>query len=288
MAPASGKNGEPEKIRRGFLGRICVGSSAAVLGMRVVGFCCAVCVHVLFFVVVSVAPVSRRQSDSLVVLELAPPCKQEVASLREPPVIAAPPERTEPAAPTVSRDSVPPAPVPPPKEKLRSKSTPPKPRKDVGRHEDPSTAKAPATASRHDPPRRIPPPSRDSSSAVYISNESGQDALKHGAEARFMQGLATEEFVEENYVGSYKTTGGVWVWIEDDRARSGHLILHAGTGFRRPLFRFNRFIYVYGVSPDSPYPALGSVTFFSDGYRIHQFLWQHNGTQAYYPARMSP
>jgi hypothetical protein len=121
---------------------------------------------------------------------------------------------------------------------------------------------------------------------TVLANESGQDALKHGAESRFMHGVATEEFVEENYIGEYSMGKAGKVWIEDDRAGSGHLILHAeAMGLRRPLFRFNRFIYVYGENPDSPEPILGSVTFFSDGYHIHQFLWQHNSTHAYYPRR---
>jgi hypothetical protein len=121
---------------------------------------------------------------------------------------------------------------------------------------------------------------------TVLANESGQDALKHGAEARFMHGVATEEFVEDNYVGEYSMGKSGKVWIEDDRAGSGHLILHAETmGLRRQLFRFNRFIYVYGESPDSPEPILGSVTFFSDGYHINNFLWQHDSTHAYYPRR---
>lgn len=122
--------------------------------------------------------------------------------------------------------------------------------------------------------------------ATILANESGQDALKHGAEARFMHGVATEEFVEENYVGEYTLRDSSRVWIEDDRARSGHLILHAeGMGLHRTLYRFNRFIYVYGDTSDSPSPILGSVTFFSDGYHIHQFLWQHNSTTAHFPRR---
>ncbi len=122
---------------------------------------------------------------------------------------------------------------------------------------------------------------------TVLANESGQDTLKHGAEARFMHGLATEEFVEENYVGAYSLGAKGRVWIEDDRAGSGHLILHAEhMGLVRPLFRYNRFIYIYGERPDAPEPILGSVTFFSDGYHIHQFLWQHNSTQAYFPRRI--
>ena len=121
---------------------------------------------------------------------------------------------------------------------------------------------------------------------TVLANESGQDTLKHGAEARFMHGVATEEFVEENYVGEYSLGAAGRVCIEDDRARSGHLILHAeGMGLTRKLFRFNRFIYVYGEDSESSEPILGSVTFFSDGYHIHQFLWQHNSTHAYFPRR---
>jgi hypothetical protein len=122
--------------------------------------------------------------------------------------------------------------------------------------------------------------------SIILANESGQDSLKHGAEARFMHGVATEEFVEENYVGEYSLGSAGRVWIEDDRKRSGHLILHAEhMDFTRPLFRFNRFIYVYGENPESPSPILGSVTFFSDGDHIHQFLCQHNSTKAYFPHR---
>lgn len=125
------------------------------------------------------------------------------------------------------------------------------------------------------------------SGVTVLANESGQDTLKHGAEARFMHGLATEEFVEENYIGAYSLGAKGRVWIEDDRSGSGHLILHAEhMGLVRQLFRFNRFIYVYGERPDAPEPILGTVTFFSDGDRIHQFLWQHNSTHAYYPRRI--
>jgi hypothetical protein len=121
---------------------------------------------------------------------------------------------------------------------------------------------------------------------TVLANESGQDTLKHGAEARFMHGMATEEFVEENYIGEYTMGPADRVWIEDDRAQSGHLILHAERmGLTRKLFRFNRFIYIYGEYSDSPAPILGTVTFFSDGYHIHQFLWQHNSTHAFFPRR---
>ncbi len=146
----------------------------------------------------------------------------------------------------------------------------------------------PAEAPDEIPPERAVPIGRlaERPGVTVLANESGLDTLKHGAEARFMHGVATEEFVEENYVGEYTLTDSSRVWIEDDRAGSGHLILHAeGMGLHRKLFRFNRFIYVYGESQDSPSPILGTVTFFSDGYHIHQFLWQHNSTQAFFPRR---
>lgn len=117
------------------------------------------------------------------------------------------------------------------------------------------------------------------------ANEAGQDQLKHGSEARFMHGIATEEFVEENYVGAYAINGEV-VRIIDDRAVSGHLILEdSRTGFRRTLYRFNRFIYVYGHGSESPEPIVGSLIFLSDGQKIHQFIWEYNDTTVYYPRR---
>lgn len=123
---------------------------------------------------------------------------------------------------------------------------------------------------------------------ILLANESGLDELKHGSEARFMHGFASDEFVEDNYIGEFSLGKGGRVWIEDDRARSGHLILHAEKmGLVRPLFRFNRFIYTYGVQPGAPKPIGGTVTFFSDGYTIHQFLWEHNSSQAFYPMRTS-
>jgi len=121
---------------------------------------------------------------------------------------------------------------------------------------------------------------------TVLANESGQDTLKHGAEARFMHGAATEEFVEDNYVGEYTLKDEGRIWIEDDRSGSGHLVLHAeALGLHRRLFRFNRFIYVYGPAFDSPEPVQGTVTFFSDGYHIHQFLLQHESSKAYFPRR---
>lgn len=125
----------------------------------------------------------------------------------------------------------------------------------------------------------------DLSSSRRYANEAGQDQLKHGSEARFMHGIATEEFVEENYVGDYAINGEV-VRIIDDRMYSGHLILeNSRTGFRRPLYRFNRFIYVYGHGSESPEPIAGSLIFLSDGQKIHQFIWEYNDTTVYYPRR---
>ena len=145
---------------------------------------------------------------------------------------------------------------------------------------------APATAVKAEASAHVPALFITNATPTILANESGQDSLKHGSEARFMHGVATEEFVEENYIGEYTLGASGRVWIEDDRKGSGHLILHAEhMNFIRPLFRFNRFIYVYGENADSPSPILGSVTFFSDGYEIHQFLWQHNSTKAYFPRR---
>ncbi len=48
-------------------------------------------------------------------------------------------------------------------------------------------------------PRR---PGRQRPGATVLANESGQDALKHGAEARFMHGVATEEFVRKTMSAS--------------------------------------------------------------------------------------
>jgi hypothetical protein len=56
-------------------------------------------------------------------------------------------------------------------------------------------------------------------------------------------------------------------------------------GLECPLYRFNKYIYVYGESPNSPEPILGTVTFLSNGERVNQILWQHNATQAFFPMR---
>ncbi|HCF04943.1 MAG TPA: hypothetical protein DEU72_01690 [Desulfomicrobiaceae bacterium] len=118
---------------------------------------------------------------------------------------------------------------------------------------------------------------------VLLANEAGADRLKHGAEARFLHGLATEEFVEDNYVGTFHWQGDP---ISIERDAQGRLWLHdPGHGFRRRLHRFNRFIYVYGPDDDHPEPIHGSVTFFSDGERVFQFLWQEGGTRAVFPRR---
>ncbi|NLW82180.1 MAG: hypothetical protein GXY42_10980 [Desulfovibrionales bacterium] len=124
-------------------------------------------------------------------------------------------------------------------------------------------------------------------SPIAVANESSRDTLKHGAESRFMHGLATEEFEEENYIGEYSLGEDGRVWIKDDRAESGHLVLHAERmGLVRPLFRFNRFIYVYGVNPEAPAPILGAVMFLSDGERIHQCIWEHDGREAFFPRKV--
>ncbi|WP_169725511.1 hypothetical protein [Desulfomicrobium escambiense] len=214
-------------------------------------------------------------------------------------------------APAVKPAQVPPEPAASAKERIEDAPKPlpktpvhrPRPARQPEAAAKGATPRAPAAISGPEPVAQTPPPEpRLPESAAQnavpigqvaqrpgttvLANESGQDALKHGAEARFMHGVATEEFVEENYVGEYTLHDSSRVWIEDDRARSGHLILHAERmGLHRKLYRFNRFIYVYGDTSDSPSPILGSVTFFSDGYHIHQFLWEHNSTTAYFPRR---
>lgn len=110
--------------------------------------------------------------------------------------------------------------------------------------------------------------------------------LKDGAETRCLPGVTDEEFTEENYAGAYTLGPGKCVFIEDARKRSGHLVLHADClGLHRPLYRFNKFIYVYGESPDSSTPILGTVTFMSDGSQINQLILQHDSSQAYFPMR---
>lgn len=110
--------------------------------------------------------------------------------------------------------------------------------------------------------------------------------MNSASEERAMSCLASEEFTEDCYAGEYTFGNNKCVVIEDDRTGSGHLILKADCmGLNCPLYRFNRFIYVYGASPDSPEPVLGTVTFLSDGDRVNQFLWQHDARQAYFPRR---
>lgn len=177
--------------------------------------------------------------------------------------------------------------VPAVKTKARNiSSKPSKPRSEVFSSQATSRLRPNVPTVKAETSAQVPALFITNATPTILANESGQDSLKHGSEARFMHGVATEEFVEENYVGEYFLGTSGRIWIEDDRKRSGHLILHAEhMNFIRPLFRFNRFIYVYGENPGSPSPILGSVTFFSDGDHIHQFLWQHNSTKAYFPRK---
>lgn len=110
--------------------------------------------------------------------------------------------------------------------------------------------------------------------------------LKQGAEARCMPGVDEEEFSEDAYTGAFSLGPNTCVFIEDARKRSGHLVLHADClGLHCPLYRFNRFIYVYGPSPGSPEPVQGTVTFVSDGSQVTQIILQHEGKEAYFPRR---
>ena len=238
---------------------------------------CSLLLHLALGLGLELRPARGVESEMLVLLEFAPPPPVAPVHLPLKPDHGEPPPKVRPApsrsrvidAPPVSARAAPPSRV----------------RFAASRHAPDAVRSVPDTTSSRAAPRPDSPPAR-SGRPVVLANESGRDALKHGAEARFMHGVATEEFVEDNYVGAYHVPGRGAVWIEDDRAGSGHLILHDDkTGFRRPLFRFNRFIYVDGEGPDSPAPVLGSVTFLSDGSRVHQFIWQHNSTQAYSPSR---
>lgn len=260
-------------------------------------FVLSLLLHVLGCWVADFQPVQDLIQDRLILLDIVvPPLYRPVEPVAEPAPVQPPmvkPERTVPAplpdamkSERVSVDHEVKSPAP---EKTMPKKKAPavKPESRVGNVAVSERAPDAAPVSHLDVKIAVPIGQIVPREGVTVlANESGQDALKHGAEARFMHGVATEEFVEENYIGEYSLGRAGKVWIEDDRAGSGHLILHAESmGLRRPLFRFNRFIYVYGENPDSPEPILGSVTFFSDGYHIHQFLWQHNSTHAYFPRR---
>ena len=236
-------------------------------------------------------PVHELIMDRLVLLDIAAPQPVSVSPLQAPSEEAKPVDVAPARTPIPDTASVP-SPEPPPVPQDKAEAQQEKPvaearQKPAGREAAPRES---VTAPLPEPGVSTPqvPVGRVArqSGVTVLANESGQDALKHGAEARFMHGVATEEFVEENYIGEYSLGKLGKVWIEDDREGSGHLILHVeGLGLTRPLYRFNRYIYIYGESPDSPEPILGSVTFFSDGYHIHQFLMQHNSTHAYYPRR---
>jgi hypothetical protein len=101
-----------------------------------------------------------------------------------------------------------------------------------------------------------------------------------------MSGLIDDEFIESNYAGEYFLSSGDCVTIEDDRENSGQLVLHADClGLHSPLYRFSKFIYIYGKYPDSPEPVLGTVTFLSDGSHVNQLILQHDSRQAFFPRR---
>ncbi|PKN43354.1 MAG: hypothetical protein CVU60_03080 [Deltaproteobacteria bacterium HGW-Deltaproteobacteria-18] len=258
-------------------------------------FVLSLLLHALGCWVADLRPVQDLIQDRLILLDIVvPPLPPSIEPVAAPVPVQAPvAETASPVPPSDIKTSTPVSPDhevknPAPEKTMPKKKAPAvKPESRVSEVVVPESAHNAVPVSRQEiesevPIGRIVP----REGVTVLANESGQDALKHGAEARFMHGVATEEFVEENYIGEYSLGKAGKVWIEDDRAGSGHLILHAeAMGLRRPLFRFNRFIYVYGKSPDSPEPILGSVTFFSDGYHIHQFLWQHNSTHAYFPRR---
>jgi len=110
--------------------------------------------------------------------------------------------------------------------------------------------------------------------------------INQGSESCCMSSFINDQFCEDNYKGDYFLRTGDCVNIEDDRDNSGHLILHANClGLHCPLYRFSKYIYVYGKNPDSPEPVLGSVTFLSDGSRINQIILMHDSKQAFFPLR---
>ncbi|UTF51663.1 hypothetical protein NLA06_07190 [Desulfomicrobium sp. ZS1] len=121
---------------------------------------------------------------------------------------------------------------------------------------------------------------------VFPFEQDNQIKIKDGAEVRCMSGLVDEEFAESNYVGDYVFGTNDCVTIQDDRTQSGHLILHANClGLHCPLYRFSKFIYVYGKYPDSPEPVLGTVTFLSDGSYVNQMILQHDSKNAFFPRK---
>ncbi|WP_028578554.1 hypothetical protein [Desulfomicrobium escambiense] len=110
--------------------------------------------------------------------------------------------------------------------------------------------------------------------------------FKDGAETRCIPGVDDQEFTEDNFAGAYSLGPGKCVFIEDARKRGGQLVLHADClGLHCPLYRFNKFVYVYGAPPGSAAPVQGTVTFMSDGSQVTQIILQHEGRQAYFPMR---
>jgi hypothetical protein len=110
--------------------------------------------------------------------------------------------------------------------------------------------------------------------------------LKDGAEVRCMSGVLAGEFDESDFVGEYVMGSGDCVRIEGDGAGSGRLMLYADClGLHCPLYRFNKYIYVYGSTPEPDAPVRGTVTFLSDGGHINQIILQHEARQALFPKR---
>ncbi|WP_143075558.1 hypothetical protein [Desulfomicrobium apsheronum] len=119
-----------------------------------------------------------------------------------------------------------------------------------------------------------------------FAEEANYIVINQGSESRCMSALSNDKFCEDDYKGNYYLGTGDCVTIEDDRVNSGHLILRADClGLHCPLYRFSKYIYVYGKNPDSPEPVLGTVTFLSDGSRINQMIWLHDSKQSFFPLR---
>lgn len=122
--------------------------------------------------------------------------------------------------------------------------------------------------------------------AALAEGLNGPTQLKDGAETRCIPGVDDQEFMEDNFTGAYSLGPDKCVFIEDARKRGGQLVLHADClGLHCPLYRFNRFVYVYGAPPGTSAPVQGTVTFMSDGSQVTQIILQHEGRQAYFPTR---
>lgn len=121
---------------------------------------------------------------------------------------------------------------------------------------------------------------------TFAENRDIKIKLKDGSEERCMSSISNDEFTHTNYIGDYYFEENNCIRIEDSPDRNGNLILHADClGLHCPLYRFSKYIYVYGGNPEFSEPILGSVTFLSDGSHINQLILQHDSKQAFFPRK---